>query len=78
MQDCTTGTGPCSTSESHPGLWEFPLWNVQADDSTVVASMDPADGNITGGMAEDAAAAQAAVERAGFVSLPLLQPAAVN
>ncbi|KAL4425709.1 hypothetical protein ABPG75_009725 [Micractinium tetrahymenae] len=45
--DCTIGTGSCSTTESHPGLWEFPLWNVQDDDGNVLASMDPADGNIT-------------------------------
>ena len=45
--DCTASSGNCSVSERHPGLWEFPLWDVQADDGSVVASMDP-EGNITG------------------------------
>lgn len=40
-QDCAISTGTCAEGERHPGLWEFPMWNVQAADSTVVASMDP-------------------------------------
>ncbi|PSC74458.1 chitin deacetylase-like isoform e [Micractinium conductrix] len=40
-QNCAVSTGNCSTSERHPGLWEFPMWNVQDATGTVVASMDP-------------------------------------
>lgn len=28
-QNCETGTGNCSTSERQPGLWEFPIWDIQ-------------------------------------------------
>ncbi len=41
MQDCTLGTGTCDTNEQQPGLWEFPLWNVQDENGDVIASMDP-------------------------------------
>lgn len=34
-------TGQCDTSERHPGLWEFPMWNVQDKTGATVASMDP-------------------------------------
>ena len=36
---CSTGT--CSLSESHPGLWEFPMHNIQDATGATVASMDP-------------------------------------
>lgn len=34
-------TGQCDESERHPGLWEFPMWNVQDKTGMTVASMDP-------------------------------------
>lgn len=40
-QDCTISTGPCSPDERHPGLWEFPMWNIQDATGVTVASMDP-------------------------------------
>lgn len=45
-KNCAVGTGNCSTTESHPGLWEFPLWDVQGVDGSDIASMDPV-GNWT-------------------------------
>lgn len=27
--NCEAGTGNCSTAERQPGLWEFPLWDIQ-------------------------------------------------
>ncbi|GAB4821536.1 hypothetical protein N2152v2_008582 [Parachlorella kessleri] len=38
--DCTLGTGTCDAGETQPGLWEFPMENVQDDDGSVIASMD--------------------------------------
>lgn len=40
-QDCSVSTGACSTDERHPGLWEFPMWNVQDATGVTLASMDP-------------------------------------
>ncbi|PRW61614.1 chitin [Chlorella sorokiniana] len=40
-QRCDLGTGPCSVNESHPGLWEFPMWDIQDDKGTVLTNMDP-------------------------------------
>ncbi|KAL4438527.1 hypothetical protein ABPG77_000175 [Micractinium sp. CCAP 211/92] len=40
-QDCSVSTGTCSTDERHPGLWEFPMWNVQDATGVTLASMDP-------------------------------------
>ena len=34
-------TGPCSQSERHPGLWEFPMHNIQDATGATIASMDP-------------------------------------
>ena len=39
-QDCTLGTGTCDAGETQPGLWEFPMENVQDEDGNVIASMD--------------------------------------
>ena len=36
---CSTGT--CGVDETHPGLWEFPMWNVQDSTTASIASMDP-------------------------------------
>lgn len=33
--------GPCSINESLPGLWEFPMWDVQDDSGVVLTNMDP-------------------------------------
>lgn len=33
--------GPCSVNESHPGLWEFPMWDVQDANGAVLTNMDP-------------------------------------
>ncbi|KAL4424145.1 hypothetical protein ABPG75_001446 [Micractinium tetrahymenae] len=40
-QRCDLGTGPCSVNESLPGLWEFPMWDVQNDEGVVLTNMDP-------------------------------------
>ncbi|EFN50750.1 hypothetical protein CHLNCDRAFT_59447 [Chlorella variabilis] len=40
-QDCSISTGTCGLTESHPGLWEFPMWNIQDKTGVTVASMDP-------------------------------------
>ncbi|KAI3424258.1 hypothetical protein D9Q98_009612 [Chlorella vulgaris] len=40
-QNCAISTGTCSVDERHPGLWEFPMWNVQDKTGATVASMDP-------------------------------------
>ncbi|KAL4853807.1 hypothetical protein ACK3TF_005288 [Chlorella vulgaris] len=40
-QRCDLGTGPCSINESLPGLWEFPMWDVQDDSGVVLTNMDP-------------------------------------
>ncbi|GAB4813456.1 hypothetical protein N2152v2_000502 [Parachlorella kessleri] len=45
-QDCTISTGTCDSSERWPGLWEFPLYQSQAADGTVIGGMDP-QGNMT-------------------------------
>ena len=28
-------------NESHPGLWEFPMWDIQDDKGVVLTNMDP-------------------------------------
>lgn len=40
-QDCSVSTGSCSVDERHPGLWEFPMWNIQDSTGVTLASMDP-------------------------------------
>ncbi|KAL4424144.1 hypothetical protein ABPG75_001445 [Micractinium tetrahymenae] len=40
-QDCSISTGTCSVEERHPGLWEFPMWNIQDSTGVTLASMDP-------------------------------------
>lgn len=40
-QRCDLGTGPCSVNESHPGLWEFPMWDIQDSTGRVESNMDP-------------------------------------
>lgn len=32
-------------NESHPGLWEFPMWDIQDENDVVLTNMDP-QGNI--------------------------------
>ncbi|GAB4816963.1 hypothetical protein N2152v2_004009 [Parachlorella kessleri] len=43
--DCAVGTGTCGADETQPGLWEFPLWNIQDENGIVLASMDPVGDN---------------------------------
>ena len=33
--------GTCSVNESHPGLWEFPMHDIQDDNNVVLTNMDP-------------------------------------
>lgn len=33
--------GPCSVNETLPGLWEFPMWDVQNAEGVVLTNMDP-------------------------------------
>lgn len=40
-QNCAISTGTCSLSERLPGLWEFPMHNIQDATGATVASMDP-------------------------------------
>lgn len=46
-QDCAYFAGDsCTQQERYPGLWEFPLLNTQAENGTLLYSMDP---GTTGG-----------------------------
>ncbi|KAL4444896.1 hypothetical protein ABPG77_003946 [Micractinium sp. CCAP 211/92] len=46
-QDCAYFAGDnCTEQERYPGLWEFPLLNTQAENGTLLYSMDP---GTTGG-----------------------------
>lgn len=40
-QNCAISTGTCDASERYPEFWEFPMWNIQDNSGTVIASMDP-------------------------------------
>jgi peptidoglycan/xylan/chitin deacetylase (PgdA/CDA1 family) len=40
-QNCAISTGTCDANEKYPGMWEFPMWNVQDATGMSVASMDP-------------------------------------
>lgn len=40
-QNCALGTAPCLANETYPGLWEFPLYNVQDANGKVITNMDP-------------------------------------
>lgn len=42
-------TGSCSVDERHPGLWEFPMWNIQDSTGVTLASMDPTVSGDAGG-----------------------------
>ena len=33
--------GPCAVNETHKGLWEFPMWDVQDANGVVLTNMDP-------------------------------------
>ena len=35
-------------NETHAGLWEFPMWDVQDEDGTVLTNMDPQVGRAGG------------------------------
>ena len=43
-QNCAIGTGTCRDDERYPGMWEIPMWLIEDDDGSPIASMDLPDG----------------------------------
>lgn len=41
LQNCANFGNNCSTSESEPGLWEVPMWEIQSSTGADLYSMDP-------------------------------------